>query len=423
MTFTNNTAIVLDIGTSKLVALAGKKDESGKITVLASSTSSANGFKRGIVLNIDLATQSIKHVLTDLSNKLNQDIESVCISFAGPHLITLDYKGYRYTKNENIIKQEDIDFLYNEARNQAIADDYEQLVIEPQSYLIDDEIEDPNPVGITGKKIEASYKIVAVPKEQINNLKRVFEKVDVKISEIVPSPVAISEYVLTEDEKEIGSISLDIGAGTTKMSIFNNSVLIDTFVVPFAGDVISKDIKEGCSIQLKYAEQLKMQYGEALGDFADDQKVVTIPAHNGWQPKEISFKSLAYVIQARLEEIIDSINDQIIKCNIDNFGSGIVVSGGTAELNNIISLVKFRTGLDAKKAHPAVTIITNDKQLSHQKYFTALGLLKLTLDKTTNVVKKQKKKKQKREAGFSNFIKNAVQGVFDYVNDDDLEMN
>ncbi|PIF02435.1 MAG: cell division protein FtsA [Draconibacterium sp.] len=265
MTFTNNTAIVLDIGTSKLVALAGKKDESGKITVLASSTSSANGFKRGIVLNIDLATQSIKHVLTDLSNKLNQDIESVCISFAGPHLITLDYKGYRYTKNENIIKQEDIDFLYNEARNQAIADDYIQLVIEPQSYLIDDEIEDPNPVGITGKKIEASYKIVAVPKEQINNLKRVFEKVDVKISEIVPSPVAISEYVLTEDEKEIGSISLDIGAGTTKMSIFNNSVLIDTFVVPFAGDVISKDIKEGCSIQLKYAEQLKMQYGEALG--------------------------------------------------------------------------------------------------------------------------------------------------------------
>ena len=153
------------------------------------------------------------------------------------------------------------------------------------------------------------------------------------MGEIALSPLALTEAVLTDEEKEVGAIVLDIGAGTTKMAVYHDGVLIHAAVIPFGGNVITTDIKEGCSIHLKWAEQLKVQYGEALGDFADEQKVVTIPGHNGWEPKEISFKSLAFIIQARLEEIIDSVYYQIEKSGIEGqLGSGIVVTGGTSNL-------------------------------------------------------------------------------------------
>jgi cell division protein FtsA len=216
----------------------------------------------------------------------------------------------------------------------------------------------------------------------------------------------------------MGAILLDIGAGTTKLAVYNQGIMIHAAVIPFAGNVVTHDIREGCSILPKWAEQLKIQYGQALGDFADGSKVVTIPGHSGWEPKEISFKSLAFIIQARIEEIIDSVYYQIEKSGVVNqLGSGIVISGGTAGLQNLISLIKYRTGMDARLGYPVLRTEDGLPKNTRSEYITALGLLKLALDKTKPVTKKRVK--QKRENKFSPWLKEIVQGVINYIDDDD----
>jgi len=326
-----------------------------------------------------------------------------------------------------VVSQFDIDHLYNEVLKAELEPGYQIIKVIPTSFIIDNETE-LNPVGITGRQIIANYKLLVLPEEYIQNLKRVFDKVGIEIGEITLSTLALSEAVLTEDEKEMGVIVLDIGAGTTKMMIFQENMLVHSTVIPFGGDVVTRDIKEGCSIIQKWAEQLKLQYGQALGDFADDQKVVTIPGYNGWEPKEISFKSLAFIIQARVEEIIDSVFRQIETTGIhEQLGAGIVVTGGTANLENIISLVKFRTGMDARKANLANHLKLKNKDVQNPENFTALGLLNLITNKITSATKeKVKKDRKKRESGgLSPWFTKVVQGVLDMVDDDndDIALN
>ncbi|MBT3385353.1 MAG: cell division protein FtsA [Prolixibacteraceae bacterium] len=418
-----NLSVVIDIGTSKIAALAGQKTELGKLEILGSAKVSSKGIKRGVIFNIDEVAASIDIVLKQLESQLGESINRVNVAYAGQQMKTLDHQGYRFTSDEGVVTETDIDKLFDEAKNLKIEQDFKILHVIPQSFIIDEENSGLNPVGITGSKIEANYKLITIPEIQLINLQRVFDKIDVELGEITLSSLAVTEAVLTEDEKEIGAIVLDIGAGTTKLMVFHDGILIYAAVIPFGGSVITMDIKEGCSILLKWAEQLKVRYGEALGDFADNRNVVTIPGNNGWEPKEISIKSLAFIIQARLEEIIDNVYFQIEKSGIEGkIGSGIVITGGTSDLINIVSLVKFRTGMDARIAFSVIQTENKIEEIKSQEYFTALGLLKLTLNKK-GVSKKGKKKRER--SGFSNLVKEVVQGVLDYVDEDneDSAMN
>ncbi len=429
MASNSNLSVVIDIGTSKIIGLAGQKTEEGKMEILGISNVPSKGIKRGVVFNIEEVSTCLSEVLDDLEKQLEAEITGVEIAFAGQHMKTVSYRGYRYTSDDGVVSNFDINELYNEARNYKVEQDYKTVHIIPQSFIIDDEIKELNPVGITGRKLEANYKLFIVPEIHLLNFQRVFDKIGVQIEGITLSPLAISESALSEDEKENGAVLLDIGAGTTKLAVYHGNVLKHAAVVPFGGEVITKDIREGCSILIKWAEQLKIKYGQALGDFADEQKVVTIPGHNGWEPKEITFKSLAFIIQARIEEIIDNVNFQIAKSGVEEqLGFGIVISGGTANLNNLVSLVKFRTGLDARKAFPVIHPANRRKEFQNQDLLTALGLLKLTLDKEdySEPAKPQKKKEKKKKEnnGLSSWRK-AIQGVLDYIDDDndDLAMN
>ncbi len=422
----SNFTVVLDIGTSKITALAGIINEDGRIEILGAAKVPANGIKRGVILNIDEAAASVAKVLSELSGVTDSKIYKADIAYAGQPVRIYDHKGYRFTSGDGVVTQSDVNELFNEAKNIRLEENYKILHIIPQGYLIDDEIKEINPVGISGRKIEAGYRLITVPEMHLINFRRVMEKAGVEMGDVVFSPIATSEAVLTGDEKEMGVILLDIGAGTTKLSVYNEGVLIHTAVIPFGGNALSKDIREGCSILPKWAEQLKVQYGEALGDFADGQKIVTIPGHSGWEPKEISFKSLAFIIQARLEEIIDNVCFQIERSGIaGQLGSGVVITGGTGKMRNFVSLVKFRTGMDARLAFPVLRPAGVNKDFAYSDYFTALGLLKLSLEKTDSVPRVKKKKvKKKKEGGFSPWLKGVVQGVLDYVDDDeDVALN
>ncbi|MFW5773505.1 MAG: cell division protein FtsA [Tangfeifania sp.] len=422
-----NLSVVIDVGTSKITALAGIKNSEGKTEILGASKLPSRGIKRGVIFNIEEAATSIGQVMDDLAGQVDGKIEKVDIAYAGQPMKIYEFKGMRLTSGDGVVTENDVNELFNEAKEVNIEQDFTILHILPQSFVIDNEIVDYSPVGITGRKIEATYKIIAVPQNHIANFGRVLNKLGLELGDVVLSPVAASEAVLTEDEKELGVILLDIGAGTTKLSIFNEGALVHTAVIPFGGNVVTNDIKEGCSILPKWAEQLKTQYGQALGDFADEQKVVTIPGHSGWEPKEISFKSLAFIIQARMEEIVDSAFFQVEKSGVaEDLGSGIVLSGGTSALNNLVSLVKFRTGMDARLAYSVLRPSAKIEGLEHPDFQTVLGMLQMALEKVDPFPKEKRKKpkKKKKEGGISPWLKNVVQGVLDYVDDDeDVALN
>ncbi len=416
-----NFSVVIDIGTSKMAAFAGRKNEDNKFEVLGMAKVPSRGIKRGMVLNIDESAAAVTQLISELEKQMDEEVVSVSIAYAAQPMRVVKYKTGRLTSGEGMVTPADVDELLLEAQNVQVEPGFTILHIIPQSYIIDEEITDLSPVGVTGRKIEAVFKIISVPEVYLTNFQRVIEKAGLILEEITLSPVAMGEAALTDEEKEMGAILLDIGAGTTKLAVFHEGAMIHTAVIPFGGDVVTRDIKEGCSILLKWAEQLKIQYGHALGDFTDERKVVTIPGHNGWEPKEISFKSLAFIIQARMEEIIDSVYFQIEQTGIaDQLGLGIVLTGGTSELNNLVSLVKFRTGMDTRLAHPVFKPVNLPGAFERTDYLTALGLLKLALENAEPVTSKaEKKKKKKKENRFSPWFKNVVQGVLDYVDDDD----
>ena len=414
----SNFSVAIDIGTSKLCAIAGHNNENGKIEVLGSASVPAQGIKRGIVINIDEATEAVERLLHEIGQQVGGKIKTVDIAFAGQQVKITEYKGYRYISGEGVVIRSDLDALYEEVKNLQTDKEFTTIHIIPQTFVVDGEPADLNPVGMTGQKMEATFKLISVPETHIANFRTVLAMAGAELGEVVLSPIAAAEAALTGDEKEMGAILLDIGAGTTKLAVYNQGIMTHAAVIPFAGNVVTHDIREGCSILPKWAEQLKIQYGQALGDFADGSKVVTIPGHSGWEPKEISFKSLAFIIQARIEEIIDSVYYQIEKSGVVNqLGSGIVISGGTAGLQNLISLIKYRTGMDARLGYPVLRTEDGLPKNTRSEYITALGLLKLALDKTKPVPKKRVK--QKRENKFSPWLKEIVQGVINYIDDDD----
>ena len=422
-----NLSVVIDLGTSKLVALAGKLTETGKMEILGLAKIPSKGIKRGVVFNIEEAAEAITALLEKLDEQLEDEIHTVDVALAGSKMRTVDYKCSTLTSGEGFVTARDVEALTEEARHVTIQQDYKVVKVIPTSYIIDDENEVEKPVGSTGRKIDANFKLVVVPEVYISNLKIVLEKVNVELGEIIHASIAVSEAVLTTEEKEVGVIIADFGAGTTNLAVYQDNVLKHTAVVPFGGQVVSNDIKEGCSIFLKKAELLKVKYGQAMGDFADDRKVVTIAGENGWEPRDISFKSLAYIIQARLEEIIECVSIEIQRSGIEeNLGSGIVITGGTSNLENIISLVKFKTAMDARKAHAVVHPVNRREEFQDKEMLTALGALKLVLSSTNPApVSTSGRIKKNKERRFAPLFKDVVQGalnLFDTENSD-AELN
>ena len=424
----SNLTVVIDVGTSKIVALAGQRNELGKLEILGVSKVASKGVRRGLIYNVEEVAICIKEALSEIELELEEEIWQVNVAYAGQHMKTIDYQDSRFTSEDGVVSKFDIDHLFNQAQKVQLEEGSKIAQVIPTSYQVDGEISTSNAIGITGREIVANYKLVIIPDEYLANLQRVFDRVGVELGEVVLSPLASAEAILTNEERELGAIILDIGAGTTSLAIFHDNRLIHSAVIPFGGSVVTKDIKEGCSILLKWAEQLKVQYGEALGDFADDQKVVTIPGHNGWEPKEISFKSLAFIIQARLEEIMDSVNLEIEKSEIiDQLGAGVVIAGGTSNLNNFKSLVKYRTGMDARKANLAFNPKCAKEILQDTDNLTAIGLLNLLVNKAaiSEGAISRTGKDRKEKGGLSFFVNRVVQGVLDMVDDEneDIELN
>jgi cell division protein FtsA len=368
----------IDIGTTKIVAIVGTKNENGKIEILGLSKAPSRGVKRGVVLNIEETVGAIETTVQDVQKRSGIIFSEVFVGIAGQHIKSMKNRGYITRDNyEDEINKEEVFRLIEDMHKIHIDIGEEIIHVIPQNFIVDNETGVKSPIGMCGRRLEANFHIVIGQVAAAKNIEKCIRKAGLTVKDMILEPLASSDACLTDDEKEAGVVLVDIGGGTTDVAVYYDNIIRHTAVIPFGGNVITKDIKEGCAILHRHAEQLKIQYGSALGDIAPEDKVVSIPGISGREPKEISFKSLAYIIQSRMEEIIDAVNFEIQNSGYaDKLAAGVVITGGGAMLRHLPQLMKFKTAMDVRVGLPNEHLSGVGKnEINQPMYATSVGLI------------------------------------------------
>ncbi len=368
----------LDIGTTKIAAIVGRRNEFGKIEILGSGKTESIGVKRGVVSNIENTVQSIKKAIEEAESKSNVKIDYVNVGIAGQHIKSLQHRGIIIRKNiDDEISQKDVDDLLESMRNLNMSPGEEIIDVIPQEYIIDGEAGIREPVGMLGNSLEANFHIIIGQTTAAKNIFKCVRKSNLDIVDLILEPIASAKAVLSDEEKEAGVALVDIGGGTTDVAIFHDGIIRHTAVIPFGGDVITEDVKEGCSIIKKHAEELKVKFGSALASENKEEEVVAIPGLRGRPPKEITLKNLASIIQARIEEIIEHVYFEIKNSGYENkLIAGIVLTGGGSLLKHIAQLTEFMTGMDTRIGYPNEHLAEETaEELASPTYSTGIGLV------------------------------------------------
>lgn len=374
---TSDIIVGLDIGTTKIAAIVGRKNEFGKIEILGIGKSDSLGVMRGVVANIEKTVQAIKAAVDEASAKSGVDIKVVNVGIAGQHIKSLQHRGIRTRSSyEDVITQQDIDMLIDDMYKLVMLPGEVIIDVIPQEYIVDNEQGIKDPIGMSGVRLEANFHIITGQVAAANNIKRCVENAGLAMSGLTLEPLASAASVLSEEEKEAGVALVDIGGGTTDIAIFHDGIIRHTAVIPFGGNIITEDIKEGCSIIHKQAELLKIKFGSALASENQENEIVSIPGLRGREPKEISVKNLASIIQARMEEILEHVYYEIKNSGYDRrLVAGIVVTGGGSQLKHLKQLVEYVTGMDTRMGLPNEHLAKGSEDIASPAYATGVGLV------------------------------------------------
>jgi cell division protein FtsA len=383
----NKIAVGLDIGTTKIVAMIGRKNEYGKIEVVGIGKAKSLGVKRGVVSNITQTIQSIQQAVEEAESVAGLKIDEVVVGIAGQHIRSLHHSDYITRNNaDEVIDEADIENLVNQVHKLVMLPGEEIIHVLPQEFKVDSQADIKEPIGMYGGRLEANFHVVVGQVSSIRNIGRCVKSAGLDLSDITLEPLASASAVLSLEEKEAGVALIDIGGGTTDLAIFKDGIIRHTAVIPFGGNVITDDIKEGCSIIEKQAELLKIKFGSAWPGENKETEIVSIPGLRGREPKEITLKNLSKIIHARVQEIIEH-----VYLEVKNYGhetpkgkliGGIVLTGGGSQLKHLRQLVEYITGMDARIGYPNEHLAgDSDDALSSPSYATAVGLLMEGLNK------------------------------------------
>ncbi len=343
----------LDIGTTKICAIVGRKNEFGKLEVLGVGKAVSDGVIRGIVTNIDKTVNAIEKAVNDASEQSGIDIRVVNVGIAGQHIKSAVHHGSITRDSDDEITVEDLNRLTNDMYRIVIPPGSEIIHVMPQDYIVDYEDGIKDPVGMSGVKLEADFHIITAQTNAINNINKCIRRAGLEIENLILEPLASSLAVLSDEEKEAGVCLVDIGGGTTDIAVFYDNIIRHTAVIPFGGNIITSDIKQGCMVMEQQAEQLKIKFGKAIAEEASPNEIISIPGLRNRPPKEISVKNLAHIIESRMEEIIEMVHTEIITSGFNKkLAAGIVVTGGGSLLSNTKQLFEYMTGLDTRVGYP-----------------------------------------------------------------------
>ncbi|MFN4198508.1 MAG: cell division protein FtsA [Flavobacterium sp.] len=382
-------AVGLDIGTTKIVAMIGRKNEYGKLEILGLGKSKSLGVHRGVVNNITQTIQSIQVAIAEAEERSGYVIKDVVVGIAGQHIRSIQHSDYISRDNaESVIDHKDIEQLINQVHKLAMLPGEEIIHVLPQEFKIDGQSEIKEPIGMYGGRLESSFHVVVGQAASIRNVGRCIQSAGIELSGLTLEPLASADAVLSQEEKEAGVALIDIGGGTTDLAIFKDGIIRHTAVIPFGGNVITDDIKEGCSIIEKQAELLKVKFGSAWPGENKENEIVSIPGLRGREPKEISLKNLSKIINARVVEIIELVFEEIKAYGHEEpkkkLIAGIVLTGGGAQLKHIKQLVEYITGMDTRIGYPNEHLAGNSEdEISSPLYATAVGLVMNSLYNNT----------------------------------------
>lgn len=381
----NEIIVGLDIGTTKIAVIVGRKVSHDKIEILGSGKTDSVGVMRGSVINIEKTAESIRAAVQQAEEISGVEIGEVYVGIAGQHIKSLQQRGnILRSSSEEEISQQDVDQLIENMHKLVMKPGEEIIDVIPQEFIIDNEQGIKQPVGIFGVCLEANFHIITGQVSAIKNIIRSVKKANLEVKELILEPLASADAVLDEREKEAGVALVDIGGGTTDLAIFQDGIIRHTAVIPLGGNIITEDVKEGCTIIKSQAEALKTKFGSALASENRDEEIVAIPGLRGRQAKEISLKNLANIIQARMEEILEHVLYEIKSSGYEKkLIAGIVITGGGSLLKHISQLTEFMTGMDTRIGYPNEHLASNAKEeLANPIYSTGVGLVIKGLERT-----------------------------------------
>jgi len=375
----NNELVVgLDIGTTKICAIVGRKNEFGKLEILGMGTAVSEGVIRGMVTNINSTMQSIVKAVKEAEDQSGVNIEVVNVGIAGQHIRSSVHHGSRTRHNgDDEITVDDVTQLTSDMYKTVFPLGNEIIHVMPQVYTVDGVEKINDPVGMIGVRLQADFHVITAQTNAIKNIKKCIDKSNLKIDELILEPIASSLSVLTREEKEAGIVLVDIGGGTTDVAIFYDNIIRHTSVIPFGGNIITSDIIEGCKVMQKQAEQLKVKYGSAMSSMTKPNEIISIQALKDRPNKEISRKNLAQVIEARMTEIVEMVHMEIVNSGYYNkIAGGIVITGGGSQLANAKQLFELITGLDVRIGYPNEHLGKSKlEEVKSPMYSTAIGLV------------------------------------------------
>ncbi len=403
----------LDIGTTKIACLVGRKTDHGKIEILGIGKAPSLGVTRGVVSNIEKTVQSIRSAVEEAEAKSGIEIKVVNVGIAGQHIKSLQHRGMitRDSIDEEI-SQKDVDELIEDMYKLVMLPGEEIIHVLPQEYIVDRQPGIKDPIGMSGVQLEANFHIITGQMAAAKNIFKCVSKAGLEVAELVLEPLASSSAVISNEEKEAGVALVDIGGGTTDIAIFHDGIIRHTAVIPFGGNVITEDIKEGCTIMHKQAELLKTKFGAAVTQTNQDNEVVCIPGLRGRDPKEISVMNLANIINARMSEILEHIYYEIKNSGFEKkLIGGIVVTGGGSQLKHMNQLIEFTTGMDSRVGYPNEHLSSNTNiNVTSPLFATGVGLVakgfeKFELLKSRNEKISTRMHSQKNKGSFFEKIK------------------
>lgn len=378
MNYNQDIIAALDIGTTKVSVVVGRKNILNKIEILGYGKVSSDGVIRGVVSNIDKTVKAISDAI-DLAEKMSHtEIHKVYVGIAGQHIKSIQHQGLLLRTNfQDEITKEDVQKLIDDMYKIALPPGDQILHVIPQEFTVDQEEGIQEPIGMSGARLQSNFHIITGNTSAAQNIQRCIEKAGLEYAGMTLEPLASAESVLSKDEKEAGVVMVDIGGGTTDVTIYNEGIIRYTSVIPLGSNMITKDVKAGCSTTQEYAEKLKVRFGSALADEIVDNRIITIPGLMGREPKEISEKNLAKIIQARVEEIFEYVMWDIHRSGFENkLDAGIVLTGGGSLLKNIDLLAEYRTGLAARIGFPTMHLSSQyQDEIKNPMFATSVGLL------------------------------------------------
>jgi len=373
----------LDIGTTKICVTVGRRSGANKIEILGVGKAESSGVSRGVVANIQKTVNSIRQAVEEAAGQSNVDIKVVNVGIAGQHIKSIQHRGILTRRDDSEINRMDIERLIEDMYKLVLPPGEEIIHVLPQEFTIDNEPGIKDPIGMAGRRMEANFHIISGLVSAVKNIKKCIDNASLEVQDLILEPLASSEAVLDDADKDAGVVLVDIGGGTTDVAIFHEGIIRHTAVIPLGGNIVTEDIKQGCSVLRNQAELLKIRFGSALADENKENEVISVPGLRGREAKEISVKNLAYIIQARMEEIIEHVYYEIKSSGYENkLIGGIVITGGGAQLKHLVQLVEYITGIDCRVGFPNEHLAKNEilpknnyDELKSPLYATGIGLL------------------------------------------------